>query len=139
MFSIIFHSKEHLLPMLIPSIFNCLFPSITLVATETTEMSQATARLFRCGSSARRRETSFGNKRPPCPWAQAWEPGERYRTHDVLDPVSKQCFPSCLPSASCFSGCTKAMNHVVPASIPKNIFYLDLNNVNILIKVDNGW
>lgn len=40
LFSLIFHVKEHLLPVLISSIFNCVFPSITLVATETTEMPQ---------------------------------------------------------------------------------------------------
>lgn len=42
LFSLIFHVKEHLLPVLISSIFNCVFPSITLVATETTEMPQTT-------------------------------------------------------------------------------------------------
>lgn len=42
LFSLIFHVKEHLLPVLISSIFNYVFPSITLVATETTEMPQTT-------------------------------------------------------------------------------------------------
>lgn len=37
-----------------------------------------------------------------------------------------------------FSSRTKATNHVILDLMPKNIFYLDLNNVNILIKVDNG-
>lgn len=40
--------------------------------------------------------------------------------------------------AGCFSSRTKATNHVILDLMPKNIFYLDLNNVNILIKVDNG-
>lgn len=61
LFSIIFHSKAHLLPVLIPSIFDCIFPSTTLVATETTEMPQ-TAKLFRCGRNVQRREPSHGNE-----------------------------------------------------------------------------
>jgi len=139
LFSIIFHSKEHLLPVLIPSIFNCVFPSITLVATETTEMPPTTAKLFWCGSRAPRREISPGNTRSSSPSTQAWKMGELYRTHNLLDLESKQSVsPELLPCCSCFSSSTKAMNHITPDVMPKNIFYLDLNNVNILIKVDNG-
>lgn len=56
LFSLIFHVKEHLLPVLISSIFNCVFPSTTLVATETTEMPQTTENSSGTGAGLQRKK-----------------------------------------------------------------------------------
>lgn len=102
LFSIIFHSKTHLLPVFMPSTFDCIFPSTTLVATETTEIPQ-TAKRFRCGRNAQRREPSHANE-IFLPLYTGVEDGEGYRMYDEPGPAS--LLASTAPS--CFSHCTKS-------------------------------